>query len=248
MRSRRPEPRNNQFAPRVQQRYPPQMRGQMAPQQPPMGHPPVVQGRSQMANQGAAHHIDQRRAGQVRPPQQLTREFLGGSARPTPPMMGGQGRSTQPFIGRQLPQMLSQPPMGPPLGPQLQDVSGVMPAAQHQIIQGPAIHVPQQIMPTRVINQEVQMPTVIHAPAPPPCSTDVIVPQTQYEEILPAQKVVYEQVLMPMPNSITAPAPPPCPMGTLVEDVIAAPQTGRFPQQPMNGRVHPHNQQLRFKE
>jgi len=284
MRSRRPEPRNNQFAPRVQQRYPPHMRGQMPPQQPPMGHQPFAQGRSMMPNQGPPHQMEQLRGGPVRPAQQLigdrgrpTQQRMGGSGRPTPQMMGGPERPiqqmmggpprqmisqppmggptpqmiSQPPMGRPAPQMISQPPMGLPLGAPPQGVSVTMPAAQRPMIQGHAIRLPQQVMPPRVISQEVPMPTVIQAPAPPPCSTDVIVPQPQYEEILPAQKVVYEQVVMPMPKAVTAPAPPPCPTGTVVQELSAAPQIsypGSFPQQPMYGTIHPQHQQLRFKE
>jgi len=222
MSSRRPEPRGNQFPPRVQQRYPPQMRGQRPPQQPPMGRQPYLEGRSgrsTMNNQGAPH--------QIRGPSQQM--IVGPSSQ---------------LMGRQSPQMMSRLMMESPL----QGVLGSMPVAQPQIMKGSQMHIPQQVMPPRMINMEVPMPTVIQAPAPPPCTTDIIVPQTQYEEILPAQKVMYEQVMMPIPNVVTAPAPPPCTTDLLVQEVRTVPQQPqpRIPQQPANSRIPPQYQQPRF--
>jgi len=77
-------------------------------------------------------------------------------------------------------------------------------------------------MASQVIHQEVPMPTVIQAPAQPPCSTDVIVPQSRYEEVYPAEKVVYESIVVPMPKVIEAPLPPPCTTDVVVHDMQPA--------------------------
>jgi len=155
--------------------------------------------------------------------------------------MGGQPAH---IMGGQPPQMMGQPQRGTTL----QGVVASVPSAQPPIIQDSGMHIPQQVMPPRVINQEVPMPTVIQAPAPPPCSTNVIGTEMEYQEILPAQTVVYGQVVMPVPKVITAPAPPPCSTDMLVQDVRSAqqPQPRRIPQQPAHNPIQPKNYQPTF--
>jgi len=159
-------------------------------------------------------------------------------------MMGGQ---TAHMMGGQSPQMMGQPQIRPPL----QGVIGSVPSPQPPIIQNSEMHIPRQVMPPQVINQEVPMPTVIQAPAPPPCSTDVITTEMEYQEVLPAQKVVYEQVVIPMPKVITAPAPPPCSTDVIVHDVSSVPQQPqprRIPQRPAHNTIQRQNYQPRFLE
>jgi len=157
-------------------------------------------------------------------------------------ILGGQPAH---ILGGQPPQIMGQPQ----LGTSFQGVVDSLPSAQPPIIiQDSGVHIPQQVMPPRVINQEVPMPTVIQSPAPPPCSTDVISREMEYQEILPAQKVVYEQVVMPVPKAITAPAPPPCSTDILVQDLNYAqqPQPRRIPQQPAHNPIQPQNYKPRF--
>lgn len=218
--SRRPEPRGNQFVPRVQQRFPPQMRHQGSPQQPPVGNQPFLHGRSNIPNQVPPRHLNESRVGPIE-------------------LSPQQGRSSPLVMGGPSPQLMSQTKMGSPY----QDLSGAIPATQPQVIQGSTLHSPQQVMPPRVINQEVRMPTIIQTPAQP-CSTDVVLQPTQYKEILPAQKVV-----MPMPEVITAPALPPCPTDMLVREIRNAPQHPQlktFAQQTTHKRIQPQHQQPRF--
>jgi len=280
MRSRRPEPRRNQYPARVQQSNPPQMRGQRPPQQ---GHPPQqapighsAQERYMRNNPVAPHPRRDFSQQMIRgPPREMmgkqpvhiTRgqpaHLMGGkpahmtSGQPAQ-MMGGQpahmmGEQPAHMMGGQPLQMMGgQPPqmMGQPqIGSHFQGVLGSVPSAQPPIIQDSGAHIPRQAMPPRVVNQEVPMPTVIQAPAPPPCSTDILTTEMEYQEVLPAQKVVYEQVVIPMPKVITAPAPPPCSTDMFVQDVHSVPQQlqpSRSPQRPTHNTIQPQNYQPRF--
>jgi len=214
MRSRHPEPRGNQFAPRVQQRFPPPMRHQGPPQQPPIGSRPFLQGRSTMSPPVAQHHLNQNRVGPIGPSPQIP----GG---PSPLEMGVSS-----------PQIMSQTNMGSPL-------QGLSSAMQPQVIQGSALHIPQQVMPPQVINQEVR---TVQTSAQPLCQTSVVLPPTQ--EILQPHKVV-----MPLPTVIRAPALPPCPTNMLVQKVRSSPQRPEirtFAPQATHSRIQPQHQQPRF--
>jgi len=185
MKSRRPEPRGNQFAPRVQQRFP-------LPRQ-----------------------LNQNRVG----PMGLSPQIPRG---PSPIIMGN-----------------SSPMMSPPMESRPQGMSSAIPLTQPQVIQGSALHIPQQVMPPRMISQEVRTPNVVQASAQPLCSTNIVLPPTQFKEI----------VQMPMPEVITAPALPPCPTNMLVQKVRSSPQRPEirtFPQQTTHSRLQPQHQQPRF--
>jgi len=223
-----PDPRAQRYPPRPQNRYPPQVNRQRIPERPPMMRQPIPpQGRGMMYTQGPP--VEQRQY-YDRPTQTMGGRVPQVGRGSYPQMMGGRSPQMEAIPQQGLPQIQMPPPQEVILQPRIVHPPQMVTQAQmaptlktmpfqSAVPQPPVIAQP----PAQNVEQVVTLKPITQGT----CAMSVPAHQPQI--------VTFQEEVLPIPKVITAPEPPPCPMDILPPDAYTSPQApvnGNFMQQP----------------